>query len=271
MSDLSGKLAEALHGDMVPKFLATLDSSGKPNVVPIISLDAADHKTLVFGELFIWKTRNNLELNPRVAAAVLTEDLHIWTMQATFRGFVDKGPLVEQMNAKDLFRYNAYVGVRRAAVFDLAKVTGSWHMSKVNVAAELLPVKAYSSIFRRSGPEKLPPRVAEKFARSQALKVLAFQDESGFPSIVPLFSLQPTGSQTMLFGTRLFRKQLRGLKRGCKIAASVITMDPIAYQVKGTYEGTQLTPAGLLGKIHVDEVYSASPPLPGEPIDLQKR
>ncbi len=33
LNSLSPELIQALHGEMVPKFLATQDSSGKPNVV----------------------------------------------------------------------------------------------------------------------------------------------------------------------------------------------------------------------------------------------
>jgi len=265
---LTGDLAEALHGEMVPKFLATLDATGTPNVVPIISLDAADERTLIFGEFLIWKTRKNLEADPRVAAVVLTEDLKVWTLKGRFREFVETGPHVDQMNAKEMFRYNAYVGIRRAAVIDLEAVTGEWSFSKPNVAAELLPVKGASLVLGGRGGKAIPPRVIEKFGRTQAVKMLAWQGEDGHPVAVPSFSLTPTRSQTMLFGTRLFRRQLKGLHRGARLAASVITMDPVAYQVKGAFEGQRLTPAGRLGRIRVEEVYSASPPLPGEKIEF---
>jgi len=269
--DLSPALTTALHGEMVPKFLATLDSLGNPNVVPIISLDTVGGGKLVFAEFLIHKTRANLECDHRVAACVLTEDLSVWTLRADFQNFAEDGPYLDHLNSKDMFRYNAYVGVRRAAVFDLVAVTGSRKLSKLNVASELLPVLAMRTIARRRGKSGLPPRVAEKFARSQALKVLAFQGQDGYPEIVPVFSLVPDMSNLMLFGTRLFRKNLRALKPGALVAAAVITMDPVAYQVKGVFEGISRTPAGKLGRIRVDQVYSASPPLPGEPIAMPEK
>jgi hypothetical protein len=87
--------------------------------------------------------------------------------------------------------------------------------------------------------------------------------------VVPAFSLLPTRTDSLLFGTRIFREALATLRTGSPVAASVITMDPVAYQVKGTFAGTMLTPAGRLGRIHVQEVYSASPPLSGEAIELR--
>ncbi len=265
---LGPDLIKALHGEMVPKFQATLNGKAEPNVVPIISLDAADDHTLIFGEFLIHKTRTNLETNPHIAAIVLTEDLDIWTIRGKFRGFVDSGPYLDYLNQKEMFRYNAYVGIRRAAVIDVQEVTGSWKLSKLNVAAELLPVKLFSGQFGSKGHKAIPARVHEKFGRTQAIKVLAAKGKGDHPEVIPAFSLMPTKSQTMLFGTRLFRKQFSTLNKGSRVAASVITMDPVAYQAKGVFEGISLTPAGLLGRIQVDEIYSACPPLPGEPIGL---
>jgi hypothetical protein len=254
---------------MVPKFLATLDVTGKPNVVPIITLDAADERTLMFGELFLWKTKSNLETDPRVGVVVVTEDFRVWTIRGRFREFVDGGPYVERLNEKEMFRYNAYVGISRAGVIDVEEVTGEWKLSTLKIAAELLPAKAARCFVRGSGGKRLPSRVAEKFARTQAVKVIAFQGPAGYPQIVPLFSLLPARSQTMIFGTRLFAGPLRDLHSDAQVAASVITMDPIAYQIKGVYTGRRFTPAGRIGTIRVNEVFSASPPLAGEPIDLQ--
>lgn len=266
--NISPELVSALHGEMVPKFLATLDGQANPNVVPIISLDTVGDGKLVFAEFLIYKTRANLERDPRTAACVITEDLHVWTMQADFEGFRDSGSYLDHLNAKEMFRYNAYVGVRRAAVFELRKMTGERKLSKLNVALELLPPMLLGTVSGRRRRSGLPARVAEKFARSQALKVMAFQGPDGYPEIVPLFSLMPDASDSMVFGTRLFRSELRTLKPGARVAAAVITMDPVAYQLKGVFEGSRVGVAGRLGRIRVDELYSASPPLPGEPIEF---
>jgi len=260
-------LLEALHGEMVPKFLATLDESNNPNVVPIISLDAMQDGTLAFGELFIQKTRRNLQNNPHVAAIVVTEDLQIWTMRARFCGFEESGPRVEYLNDKNLFRYNAYLGVRRAVVFDSLKVTGTWKLSKLNVAAELIPARAWSMFSGKKGPTHIPARVAEKFARTEAIKVIAFSGKEAYPEILPAFSLLPAGA-SMFFGTRIFRKNLSALAPGTRVAASVITTEPVAYQVKGTFSKSRITPGGRMGSIDIDEVFSASPPLVGERIAM---
>jgi hypothetical protein len=267
---LGQDLCTALHGDMVPKFLATQDARGHPNVVPIISLDAADDRTLIFAELFIWKTRDNLETDPRVSVAVVSDDLRTWTIRGHFRGFVEGGPHVDQMNRKEMFRYNAYVGVRRVGVIDVEAITADRALSRFRLAGRIMASKLVSRVACRRGSRTLPPRVAEKFARSAAVKVIAFQTSTGHPHVVPVFSLVPTRSESLVFG---FDDHLSGLDErgpGARVSAAVITMDPIAYQVKGAYLGRRLTPVGRIGVLRCDEVYSASPPLPGQRIDLRE-
>ncbi len=265
---LDDELIQALRGEMTPKFLATRDASGKPNVVPIVSLDAADERTLIFAELFIWKTKANLAADPRICAALATDDLRVWTIRGRFREFVDGGPHVEQMNRKEIFRYNAYLGVTRVAVIDVEAVTGVWRFSKLGVAADVLPRKLLSRLVGRRGANALPPRVAEKFDRTRAVKVLAYLGPQGHPEIVPAFSLLPTRSATMLLGVGRSVAALRDLPADTQVAAAVITTDPIAYQIKGVYTGHRLTPIGRVARIQVQEVYSASPPLAGERIEL---
>ena len=284
---LTGKLAEALHGELVPKFLATLDDEGHPNVVLVASIDAADERTLFFGVFLLHKTKKNLRKDAPVAVAVATEDLSIWTLQGRFRGFESSGPLLDKVNEKPMFRYNAYMKISDVGVIDVEAVTGTWKLSKLSAAADVLPVKARSALpavlgdagravlpaaFRerlRGGP-RLPHRVEEKFARSQALKVLSWRGADGYPRIVPCLSLFPTASTTMLFGTRHIARQIAELPEGARLAANVVTLDPISYQVKGTYEGRGGNLTGGVARLTVDEVYSASPPLPGERIPLRE-
>jgi hypothetical protein len=50
------------------------------------------------------------------------------------------------------------------------------------------------------------------------------------------------------------------------VAASVLTFEPLAYQIKGEFLGLERSLGRLAGVVAVQEVYSASPPLPGKRI-----
>ena len=58
----------------------------------------------------------------------------------------------------------------------------------------------------------------------------------------------------------LFNAHADTIPRATELAVSIITMDPVAYQVKGAYAGRKLG----AGVVDVTESYSASPPLLGE-------
>jgi len=263
---LTGELAKALHGDMVPKFLATLDETGKPNLVPVTSLDAGDSATLFFGQFLLWKTRRNLLSNPRVAVMVMTEDLSVWLLRGKFREFVTGGELVERMNEKPLFRYNAYLRISQVGLIDVEELVAAFRISTVDVMMTLAPAWAISQIIGVLDQRKLSPRIRDKFARTKALKALAVKDQSGYPAIFPALSLWPTDGDLMTF-CRSPGSYCPKLEKTAQIAGVVLTAEPIAYQIKGTYEGGD--PLGLVGVIRVRESYSASPPLPGAAIPLR--
>lgn len=53
------------------------------------------------------------------------------------------------------------------------------------------------------------------------------------------------------------------------VAVNVLTMEPVSYQVKGTLDGGVPGPFGTIRRFRVDQVYSASPPLAGEAIEMK--
>ncbi len=79
-------LLEALRGAMTPKFVATRNSLGMPNVVPIVSTTPADDQpdTLFFGNFFLRKTIQNLKEDGRVGILVITPDLKGWILKGDF-------------------------------------------------------------------------------------------------------------------------------------------------------------------------------------------
>ena len=52
------------------KMMATVDEKGFPNVAPVGSITAVDSETIAFAELFIKKTKANLENTKKVAIVI---------------------------------------------------------------------------------------------------------------------------------------------------------------------------------------------------------
>ena len=265
---LSPEMMAALAGERTPKFLATLDADGIPNVVPITSLQPADEGTVIFGEFMMWKTRRNLEVNPRVSMALITPARQGWIIKGDFQEFQRTGPHFERIMAGDMFRYNAYAGIRNAGVIRVRRVVRAFALSRLTVLLDIAHARWAARRARRPGLDGIavPIQVRQKFARLQAAKVLAYLDSDGYPDIVPALSLVPADERTFVFGGSVTAPALAALSPGARVAASVLTFEPLAYQVKGEYLGAKRSLGQLAGVVGVQEVYSASPPLPGKRI-----
>lgn len=279
-STLSKQAIEALAEDRTPKFLATLDAGGTPNIVPVISLKAADEKTVIFAEFMIWKTKKNLLECPKLEIVLVSPKLKWWRIRGRFRGFETKGEHYEEMSMVDMFRYNAYSGIRSAGVIEVEDVspvrnvaTGS---GMLELGVSLLRSHASLSAGKllRSGngssesnqAAEMPPQVTEKFQRVKAAKAIAIRGTDGYPAAALCPTLFPLRATRMTVSLKDLPETARDLRRPADSAVSVITFDPIAYQVKGLLKRASGVGPVRFAALDVAEVYSACPPSPGKRI-----
>jgi len=82
------------------RMMATVDAKGIPNVVPVWSIIAVDSETIAFAELFIKRTKENLENNKKVAIAVFKGPIVGYQLKGTFVGFQNSGPIFEAFSKK---------------------------------------------------------------------------------------------------------------------------------------------------------------------------
>ncbi|MEW6569194.1 MAG: pyridoxamine 5'-phosphate oxidase family protein [Chloroflexota bacterium] len=252
-------LHQALQGEMTPKFLATRNADGLPNVVPIISLRAADDQpdVVFFGNFLLRKSIENLKHDRRVAILVITPDLNGWILRGDFLEFQRTGRYVEHQMAGPLLRYNAYTGIRNAGLIQLRELEAAFHIPRLQVLLDYLQARlaALAGTAQVEGEVRVPRPVRREFGRMAAVKVLAWVGEDGHPKIVPSLSLQPLGS-TALVCRRPGR--LPGPPAGAAVASNLLTFEAVSYQAKGRW-----VERGGAGVIRVSEVYAGGPPLPG--------
>ncbi len=259
------QLQRALSGDRTPKFLATLDASGRPNCVPIITLTPYSEDTLIFGEFFMNKTRKNLLENPKVGIAVLNDAFEGWSLKGEFLGFETTGEKVEFINRQPMFRYNAYTSIRAAGAIRITDVSPMSSLGKIRL------LTAFARIFftmpllhhGKGHDACMPDRVQEKFRRMSAVRAMAFRDTDGVPRAFPVMACRSVGANRLLVRDALFNRYAPAIPINAEVAVAIITMDPIAYQVKGRYAGMRLG----AGVVDLDDCYSASPPLLGEKLN----
>ena len=256
--DQAPGLMEALKGEMTPKFLATRNSEGAPNVVPLISILPADDKpdTLFFGNFLLRKSIQNLEQDKRLGILVITQQLHGWMLQADFEEFQGTGAYVDQQMRSSLLRYNAYTGIRNAGVIHVRSLRGTFRIPKLLVLRDYLLAQLARIAGTAPGDgATIPLPVRQEFKKMAAVKVLCWVGEDGYPMVVPALSLQPAGAQSLICwkGSRLPEPP-----QGAPVAANILTAEAVSYQVKGRWAS-----AGRTGTIETHEFYAGGPPIPG--------
>jgi hypothetical protein len=267
-SQLDDRIFEALKGEMVPKFLATQDESGVPNVVPIITIQPYDRETLIFGNFLMDKTEKNLLKNQEVSVTFITEDLFGATIRGRFQGFQKVGEYADLISSGSFIRYNAYTGIRNAGSIKISDISEVFQLSKLDVLFGNLSSKLHLGPGRRQTKKLavMHPLVAKKFGLIPAVKVIAFRDDRGFPSAVPVMSVQPAAPDVLVFRKKPMAPYLKNLQENARVAACVITMEPVAFQVKGVYKNL----SAKQGAIILNQAFHASPPFVGKEI-VQKQ
>ncbi len=100
MVSIPKEVMDVLSASDSAKMLATVDGKGIPNVVPVWSIVAVDPETIAFAELFIKKTKENLEKNKEVAIAVFKGPMTGYQLKGTFSGFQTSGPIFDSFAKK---------------------------------------------------------------------------------------------------------------------------------------------------------------------------
>lgn len=100
MVSIPKEVMNVLSASDSAKMLATVDTKGVPNVVPVWSIVAVDSETIAFAELFIKKTKENLEKSKQVAIAVYKGPMTGYQLKGTFNGFQTSGPIFENFAKK---------------------------------------------------------------------------------------------------------------------------------------------------------------------------
>lgn len=252
-------LLEAFKGEMTPKFLATRDLEGVPNVVPVVSLRPADDlpDLVFFGNFLLRKSIENLKRDARVGILVVTPELQGWILRGDFLEFQRAGKYVDQQMGGSLLRYNAYTGIRNAGLIRVRELVAPFRISRGRVMTEYMRarVAALTGGHAAEGEIRLPLPIRREFARMVAVKVLAWVGEGGYPIVVPALSLQPSGGQRLVC---VKGGDLPQPPADARVATNILTFEAISYQAKGRW-----IDRGKTGAVQVQEVYAGGPPLPG--------
>lgn len=112
MPELPKEIANLFNDLETIKILGTVDEKGNPNAVIIQSLACppmAGGDTLTFADMWMDKTRHNLETTKKATATVYKPPIQSFQVKGTFQGYETSGPIYEFYNEfVEQVKYNCY-------------------------------------------------------------------------------------------------------------------------------------------------------------------
>ncbi|MFW9844479.1 MAG: hypothetical protein ACFFEV_07875 [Candidatus Thorarchaeota archaeon] len=264
---LNDELVEAMKIFETPKFMITMDENGEPNSSLIMTWTVYEDNMLVYGDFLSNKTRKNLEAgNNAMAIMVFTMGLDSWLIKADFESYHWNDEVYEFIAQTPLFRYNQYTNARGAGVAEAISSSEKYGISKLSVLASFIKTKLTKgkTPLIESVEGHMPKNIIDVFSQMAAVKVLAFIDEDGYPAAFPEFGMLPASTNTVIMKRTEEKRRGYTLHDGQRVAISLVSLEPAAFQMKGTFYEIDENNA----YVTLDRVYACSLPRPGVRVDL---
>ena len=100
MAEMSTEVVAALSDPSALKVVATISPAGVPNAVIVATVFPLDPKTIIFADLKLGKTKENLLQNRRFTVAVLRPSLESYQVRGTFNRFEERGQVTDMIAEK---------------------------------------------------------------------------------------------------------------------------------------------------------------------------
>ncbi|MBW2523650.1 MAG: hypothetical protein JRI23_05720 [Deltaproteobacteria bacterium] len=244
--------------------LATLDGDEKPHISLITSLRAKTPTQLMWGQFIEGRSKQQVRTDPRTGFAVMNAERSLWRGKARWTHEVHEGEDYELFNRLPMFRYNSYLGIHTVHYMDLFALQTRGRVSLPRVAAGLTIAALVGARARRSkSAQRLTPWSKRLLRKPATLCFVAYQDDDGFPSVLPVVPCRAIDAARVAFVPTVFRKELMALRPGIPIALFGVNLEMESVLCRGAFRGYERYFGLRAGLIEVDWVYNSMPPLPG--------
>lgn len=264
---LSPRELDLYREPQAAKFLATVSAEGEPNIALIISQTPIEEGKVAFGDFMMVKTKENLFHDGHLASVVVSEKLEFAGFRGEVGEWVDSGPVIDEINSVEFFRYNAYMGIHNVGIINLTEKTclpaGTSYLSYF---ADFLAIHLFGSLVSQKNKSHLrvPSAVRKRFNSLLGVKAIAYVDEDGAPRAFPSLAVHLKKDGTLLLRIKEYNNQVAKLDEGKRVALGIVTQDAVSYQIKGDFVEVRNFAGARYGLVSIDEIYSSSPPLCGE-------
>lgn len=254
--------------------LATITPEGLPHLTLISSLMASNSTELVWGQFTEGVSKSYIRQNPNAAFLIMSMQKEVWRGKARFTHSQKNGKDYDFYNNTPMFRYNAYFGIHTVYYMDLLHQSGKHPLPMGKIVSASIKTLAIKPFINKTKPKKvINPWTASLISKIGNLKFLSYIGVDDFPVIIPIFQAATNNSEEILFSTAAYREDLEAIPTGSPMALFGMTLDMEDVLLRGEYKGIQSFLGMKYGKLKIDWVYNAMPPLPQQiypPLTPQK-
>ena len=237
--------------------VGTIDEQGDPHMSLLTTIMAKSEDEMVVGEFTKGSSKKFMQERNKCGFAIMRLDLSFWTGKMVWKDVKTEGEEYVKYNNMQMWRFNTYFGINKVHYFDLTDISDKKILSIPKVAVNEIRA-IIAKPFMKYGKEKiLRPYAVDLIDALGNPKFISFIDEEGYPVVVPAVQAQQVGANTVVLTAAPYKKELKGLKKGMRVALMAISTEMESVLVKGTFSGFSCG----IGRIKIDRVYNSIPPI----------
>ena len=251
-----------LDNDNKIGLLAMMGDDGYPHMVFINTIMALDEKTLAWGQFIRGLSKQLLPEKKNSAFLALTQEMEVFRGKAVYNHEEKSGDVFERFNMKPLFRYNSYFGIEKAHLMDLKHVLEPEKLSMGKIVSGALKSRL-ASVGSKNTNGAMGNKTLSLLAQLDGLKFISYEDDDGFPWIVPCIQAAPAGNGGLVFSMQPYGDELTRIPDGARVAVYFTNMQLQSVMLKGIFRGVGRRCGVKSGFIDVEMVYNPMPPASG--------
>lgn len=235
--------------------VATIDNEGYPHVTFLSSIQPFGEDMMTIGQFTEGLSKQYITERNKSGFLIFTPDLEYWTGAMDYEKTESSGPEFELYNKKPLFRYNSYFGIGKVHYFKLKKVSNKNTITMAEIIKGALKTRMLALSKKSSAKKILNPIAHGMFNEIDGLKYIAYIDNEGYPTILPIIQAAPAGTDRIVFANA-DKGLLSTIPEG-KTAIFFTSLKMESLLVKG-----QFSRKGGMGIVDIERIYNPMQPLP---------
>ena len=255
-------IAEKLEDDNKIGLIAMMDDEGYPHAVFINTIMALDKNTLAWGQFIYGMSKRMLPERKNAAFLAVTQDMEVFRGKAVYNHEEKSGEIFERFNMKPLFRYNSYFGIEKAHLMDIEYAEKPAKLNMLEIVSGALASRLAVSGVKKQG-DAMNAKTHSLLAQLAGLKFIIYQQDDGFPWIIPCIQAAPAGNGRVVFSLRPYGKELVEIPDDARVAVYSTTMQLQSVLLKGAFRGIKKRGGVKSGVIDIHKVYNPMPPASG--------